>query len=314
MDVRDTMPASAIGKKVYGIIYAITNSVNNKIYIGQTTQTLNSRISQHRSAVKKGTTPLCKAMAAYGPEKFSAHIIDYASTKEQLDKLEISHIMQYKAMVYDNGYNVKLPVVDSLGGFFHCIKDAAKHHRISGSNIYNMILGNTDSFKDGLSFRVATTWSWKQNEMQGIPKRNISFVGVVKEYCDAMKVRNENTEERIFDFDAVSGLADGDQVEFAHLTKDRVTRRIKALAFRLAELISGSNDPEHAFEQAYRLAKLALDNDVGRSSRHDISELKTSMAYIEALDYVCEVVGKSAEKRLARIISKESMSQFGLGF
>ena len=52
------------------LIYKITNNVNNKIYIGQTTKTLKERISNYEREVKytKGRKerPISKAMKKYG--------------------------------------------------------------------------------------------------------------------------------------------------------------------------------------------------------------------------------------------------------
>jgi len=43
------------GEKTMGLIYIIKNKCNNKIYIGQTTRTLESRWSQHKRAALSNT-------------------------------------------------------------------------------------------------------------------------------------------------------------------------------------------------------------------------------------------------------------------
>lgn len=53
-------------------IYKITNNLNNKIYIGQTSRTIAERFLEHINAANKGTlnTHLCRAMRKYGVENF----------------------------------------------------------------------------------------------------------------------------------------------------------------------------------------------------------------------------------------------------
>ena len=78
------------------LIYKITNTINNKIYIGQTTQTLSGRIHNYKSEVKfyKGNPrPIILAMRKYGFENFCFEIVeDNIQTKEELDEREIYYI------------------------------------------------------------------------------------------------------------------------------------------------------------------------------------------------------------------------------
>ena len=51
------------------LIYLITNDVNNKVYVGQTTKSLEERIQGHRSAMVSGVdTHIYRAMRKYGWE------------------------------------------------------------------------------------------------------------------------------------------------------------------------------------------------------------------------------------------------------
>ena len=68
-----------------GIIYKITNTINNKIYIGQTIQSLQNRWKRHCS--NKGTIDelnmvIKKAILKYGKENFeviSINVLDDTS-------------------------------------------------------------------------------------------------------------------------------------------------------------------------------------------------------------------------------------------
>lgn len=87
------------------LIYKITNDVNNKIYIGQTTHSLENRIKQHYNSYVSGVnTHLYNAMRKYGWDKFHFTQIDSASSQEELDRLEDMYIVQYDSI--KNGYNM----------------------------------------------------------------------------------------------------------------------------------------------------------------------------------------------------------------
>lgn len=87
------------------IIYKITNLINNKIYIGQTIQSLNSRISKHLSA-KDGYRPLTKAIRKYGKDNFKIEIIDWANHQTELNYKEWLWIHRLNTIA-PNGYNLK---------------------------------------------------------------------------------------------------------------------------------------------------------------------------------------------------------------
>lgn len=89
------------------LIYKITNDINNKIYIGQTTKTLQERVRSYKSTYKRGARPIECAMIKYGVEHFKWEIIDTAKTKEELDSKEKYWISYYNC-VTPNGYNVEL--------------------------------------------------------------------------------------------------------------------------------------------------------------------------------------------------------------
>ncbi|MGL4997506.1 MAG: GIY-YIG nuclease family protein [Cetobacterium sp.] len=89
-----------------GTIYKITNSVNQKVYIGNTTQTIERRFKQHISDSKKercNKRPLYHAMNKYGIDKFTIiEIGKFENSKE----IEMKHILEYDS--YKNGYNATL--------------------------------------------------------------------------------------------------------------------------------------------------------------------------------------------------------------
>jgi group I intron endonuclease len=90
---------------MFGIVYCATNKINNKVYIGQTTQNLNKRIKQHFRDCYRRKTYFYSALLLYKAEDFLWEEIDQASSKEELNQKEIYWITKYKANDRSLGYN-----------------------------------------------------------------------------------------------------------------------------------------------------------------------------------------------------------------
>jgi len=89
------------------LVYKITNTVNGKVYIGQTVGTLHKRWSAHKTDARNGKKSLtiCKAIRKYGPENFCAEELATASSIEMLNELEIHFINLYRSHDPKFGYN-----------------------------------------------------------------------------------------------------------------------------------------------------------------------------------------------------------------
>ena len=91
---------------MYGIIYCITNTVNGKQYVGQTTHTLTKRWQQHLHWAKYGLTcHLHCAIRKYSASAFKTKQIDVAETLKELNEKEAHHIARLKTFNSD-GYNL----------------------------------------------------------------------------------------------------------------------------------------------------------------------------------------------------------------
>ena len=88
----------------YGIIYKAINIIDDKIYIGQTTQFLYKRKQQHLKGKDKGRFK--NAINKYGEHFFEWEIIDYAKTPEKLDEKEKYWVKFYKSNDKAKGYNL----------------------------------------------------------------------------------------------------------------------------------------------------------------------------------------------------------------
>jgi len=110
--------------QVAGFIYLITNRINGKQYVGQTTKTIEERWLSHVYNAKKGLRYLIhKAIRKYGPDNFIVSELAQASSTESLNELEASHIKSYNTIV-PNGYNL-----DSGGK--NCLKHTDTKIKIS---------------------------------------------------------------------------------------------------------------------------------------------------------------------------------------
>jgi len=92
--------------KRYGVIYKITNRINGKVYIGQTTKDFDIRY--HNNIVKYTHNRHLKfAIKRYGIENFNIEkCIDIAFNQSELNDKEKHHIQIYNS--YLDGYNLTL--------------------------------------------------------------------------------------------------------------------------------------------------------------------------------------------------------------
>lgn len=82
------------------VIYRIVNP-SMKIYIGQTCN-FPSRMSQYKNLHCKGQKLLYRSLKKYGFENHTIDIIANATTKEEINRLEVFYITEYKSCVYNN--------------------------------------------------------------------------------------------------------------------------------------------------------------------------------------------------------------------
>lgn len=87
--------------KKYGVIYVVTNSVNGKQYVGQTT----SSVSRRWRCVETSKSLLGNAVRKYGRKSFVFKEVAEAESKKMLDCLEQKWIFELKTIAPD-GYNL----------------------------------------------------------------------------------------------------------------------------------------------------------------------------------------------------------------
>ena len=86
---------------MFGIVYLITNLLDGKKYVGQTTRTLEERFSEHVEA----DSLLGRAIQRDGAENFSREVLVECETPEELDAQERFYIKKLDCK-HPKGYNL----------------------------------------------------------------------------------------------------------------------------------------------------------------------------------------------------------------
>lgn len=86
-------------------IYKIVNDLNSKVYIGQTTRSLEVRFHQHQmnALSSKYDFKIYRAMRKYGVEHFAIELVEEVAEEASLDERERYWIEYYNAL--HQGYN-----------------------------------------------------------------------------------------------------------------------------------------------------------------------------------------------------------------
>lgn len=153
--------------KIFGVIYIITNKVSGTQYVGQTTQTMKQRFSNHKTAGRKHKlkTVLCNAMYSYGVDNFMCEEVQTAYSRLELDLAEKDAIVYYNTL-FPNGYNL------TTGGY------GFNHIQETKDRLSSMFKG-----KEGY---------WKDKQLTEEHKKNLSLAKMGYKWSDeAIQSRSE---------------------------------------------------------------------------------------------------------------------------
>ena len=90
-----------------GFIYIIKNTVNSKVYIGQTRTSVDQRWKEHLRHAQYGDQVINRAMKKYGVDKFYIETLEICEVSI-LDEREIYYIDLYDSTDKSKGYNVSI--------------------------------------------------------------------------------------------------------------------------------------------------------------------------------------------------------------
>lgn len=178
--------------KIY-TIYTITNLVNQKKYIGYTSQTIRQRFKDHCDTAKREQKyKIHRAIAKYGVDMFSVSEIYQSYDKAHIASIEDYFIKEFNTQNDDYGYNI------ANGGQGGNIKSAEQLQKQSIKwKEHNIILDiKADPVK----------WAkWKANRVLGAEKAkgNHNWIENNKTFSERMlkynqgKVLSEETKQKI---------------------------------------------------------------------------------------------------------------------
>jgi group I intron endonuclease len=121
-------------KLIDGKIYKITNTINKKIYIGQTIKSIIDRFKGHCLKASISISAISNAINKYGKENFLIEQIDSATSYSELNQKEYDWIVKENCLA-PNGYNLR------DGGMMGSVSEETRlKHSISSKgrkSIYN---------------------------------------------------------------------------------------------------------------------------------------------------------------------------------
>lgn len=107
-------------------VYKIINKVNNKVYIGVTSQNIENRLKGHISKAEGGSPyPFHKAITEFGKDNFEISKLEITTDAEEAPELEKRYIKLFQSDDPNYGYN------STKGGEYYQITEAM---RIAMSN------------------------------------------------------------------------------------------------------------------------------------------------------------------------------------
>ena len=193
-----------------GLIYVIRNTINDKVYVGQTTQTINIRFTNHKMASRTGEdTKFYRAMRKYGEENFYPELLEQVEI-EDLNDRERYWIKYYNS--YYNGYNstlggdqpyrINYDKVKELWDSGMCISEIAnvmKHDRGAISILLKNVIGvSEEEIKkrgDKANRKVSSIQVMEQWNKGLTPHKIQQLLGSTDNTIKTILLENDITEE-----------------------------------------------------------------------------------------------------------------------
>ena len=177
------------------LIYMITNRINNKIYIGQTTNTLKERIYNYKKEYNYKLAkdrPILRAMRKYGFDNFIFSIVENnINSQQELDEKERYYIQKYQSLVQQNGYNIEL---GGNGRGKHCEEVKRKISEAQKGN-KNHMYGKTGK-KNGASKPIIDLTTGKIYESANLAAKDLNLSP--SHICATARGDRGSTNNKIF--------------------------------------------------------------------------------------------------------------------
>ena len=140
-------------------IYLITNSVTNKVYVGQTVGVLKERFNQHMAKAMRtgGNNKFHSSIRKHGKGNFKIELIEDNISSREIDEKEIAYIEQFDSV--KNGYNT------SRGG------DRKSLTPLDQSKVIELYKAGSSSSEIGGLFNVSGTTIVRILHANNVPTR-----------------------------------------------------------------------------------------------------------------------------------------------
>ena len=209
-----------LNKEKTFLIYCITNTVNNKKYIGQTCVGLEKRWTQHcRDANKGSQTHFHAAIRKYHPDAFTRSVVGIYETKHQLNNAEEAVICAYGTHHPDYGYNL------TFGGEGVHLTDDKKE----------------ESTKRQILFRMMRYYE--------IPDSSEQLIAWAKHHGKDIILTDEKFKEVVRDF----------KLRHAKRTSKRALKAYKSKVNKNSPLVGKGRDSQDYWEEVLKLEGLGLN-------------------------------------------------------
>lgn len=153
----------------YGIIYIVTDTENNKLYVGQSTKPLRERWKEHVRYTKgEGSLyPLAKAIKEYGVQVFYVNVLEVVLC-DDLHGREKFWIDTLRTHTTQNGYNVTAGGVDGNKVLVDSSKILEVYHEVKSIRETAKIL---DISRDIVAHRIKKSGAtiYSNSEVKGTP-------------------------------------------------------------------------------------------------------------------------------------------------
>lgn len=117
------------------LVYKISNTANDRLYVGLTTGSLQKRWREHKCAANTNVDkPLYRAMRKHGIDNFKIDLLYTAASLEDMRAAELRFIQELKAHANDGGYNL------TDHGFQHGSVNAARGERSGAAKLTEEIV------------------------------------------------------------------------------------------------------------------------------------------------------------------------------
>jgi group I intron endonuclease len=152
------------------LVYLITNNVNGKQYVGQTTKTLNHRWAEHvgySNNPNKRLTVLHKSIFKYGKDAFSIEILHECISKFEMDFVETFYIYFLDTKL-PSGYNM----TSGGDGLFGYKATEETRKKIKKARAKQVMLPVTKETRLKMSIGISAAKPWKHGTKTGRVNHN----------------------------------------------------------------------------------------------------------------------------------------------